>query len=619
MAAGKPSNDQAKSSNKAVGSAFGAGGAAWNTGIWGNSIGSMKNGAQETGRAQSARARSIHLGYDPERLMSDCTDVSLVGGHRSENTTITGSRSLLPLSESDNSTTRHTPWESTDETSPGLSTACTSRSRASPERRQKSNRYDSHGFADTNNPDSSVFSVAPGMPSISSRPSQQKFLDPTTRDFVVSEALGSSSLNPFPQPNCEDDAPYGSRKGGFGAAELGLTFPSRSRPSGSQNISGYTSSVGSRAGSLPPSRNDADPSARVRGDAQNLQYTRYGAITTTQRGQPSAHAAPFMMHTGPSGQRIGEQPSPTQLDSLSGQFDRFSLASQQRRPSYTSLEPSPNNSSTGQFSNALAHASASDAHDGWALEANGYLGPQDRFSSASISSSGLLQNQYRGTFGGPFSHSPSDSDVRLSHQSSFYSIGGTPPNFTQQNTLARAHHHGASTAQAVILEKRLQGLQQQQQQQQQHQHQGYSMPQQNPPQFRNQTPYPYDVNTHQALRMHALNSYYPMAPAPHLLTGSHVPRGPARDHDLAGHLRSPLLDEFRNNGKVNKRYELKVIPCKHYPNDLGANDTSRTSTTTLWNLAVINTVLDLSSRSSSRLIATRRNKCSRSFIRTLAS
>ena len=452
---------------------------------------------------------------------------------------ITGSRSLLPSSESDSSMSRHTPWKSMDEITPGLPTAHTSQSRPSPERRQKSSHYGNQAFADIDPIDSSIFSMAPGSTSLSSRSSQRNFLDPTSRDFVTSENLVPSNLHRFSRQNSGEEPSYGNRKGDF--------LPSR--PSGSNNISGYNSSVGSRAGSLPPSRSDIEPSSRVRGDVQNLQHARFGQAATAQRSHPSVNARPFIMHSGPYGQRIEEQQSPTQLDNFAGQFDQLNVGNPQRRPSHASSQPSPN-SSSDQFSHSYAHNSVGDTHDEWGVEANGHPGFLDRYSSTS-SGSGVPQNQYRGAFGSQFSHSPSDSDARLmNHQNSFYPSVDTPPNFHQQNALTRSHYPGSSTAQAVMLERRLRGLQQQQQ--------SYMMSQQNPSQFRHQVPYSYDTNAQQTIRMNSLNSYYPMPPGPHLLNATHVPRGPSRDHDLAGHLRSPLLEEFRSNGKTNKRYELKV-------------------------------------------------------------
>lgn len=59
--------------------------------------------------------------------------------------------------------------------------------------------------------------------------------------------------------------------------------------------------------------------------------------------------------------------------------------------------------------------------------------------------------------------------------------------------------------------------------------------------------------------MNPLAPYYHMSPGSNGLATPSIPRGPAREHDVGQHIRSPLLEEFRNNSKTNKRYELKVL------------------------------------------------------------
>ena len=140
----------------------------------------------------------------------------------------------------------------------------------------------------------------------------------------------------------------------------------------------------------------------------------------------------------------------------------------------------------------------------------------------------------------------------MSQPSPFYSTGGTPPTFQQRGPSRGGYYSGLPPSQAAALERKLRGLQQQQAQQ------GFSM-QQNHMQFRNQLPHPYDLQRQSALPINALSPYYPMAPAPHMLSGPQVPKGPAREQDMGQQVRSPLLEEFRNNSKTNKRYELKDI------------------------------------------------------------
>ena len=463
---------------------------------------------------------------------------------------ITGSGSLLPSSESDNVVSRHTPWKSVDENSLALSTAHTARSRASPDRRQKS----SHTFAGNGGGDPSFFDISRAANSMSAASAQRTFLDPTSRDFVASNMLGPSTTFPSSRQNSGDDAPHNSRKTGYGNSENGLNISNRT--ASSNNISAYNSNVGSRNGSLPPSRGDYDPSSRNRGDFQNLQFSRLGTNAmnmTAQRLNASASAAPLIAQTTSSGARGLEQQSPTQLDHLAGQFEQLNVASQQRRPSYASSQHSPN-SAMGQFPTQFAQGSSTAANDGWnqdtwAPESTDYLGYQDQNSAGSSGSAAARQGQTRMTYAGQMSESPVESNARLSH-SPFYSSTGTPPVYNQSNTYPRGGHPGTSAAQASALERRLRGLQQQQ---------GY-MPHQSPAlQFRNQMPFPnYDMNTQNQYRTNPLSSYYPMPPANHILANPHIPRGPARDHDLAGQMRSPLLEDFRNNSKTNKRYELKV-------------------------------------------------------------
>ena len=438
-----------------------------------------------------------------------------------------------------------------DETSPGLVSAQAVRSRASPDHRLKNSHYTPPSFAESSISDSSFLQTAPSLTSITSRPSQRNFLDPTSQDFVSSGALGSGSQQQYSRQNGSGEISYASRNGGVNNRESNLAVPGRTPAS--STISGYNSSVGSRNGSLPPSRTELDSSSRGRGDHQNLQYARYGANATASRLNSMANAPPFTLNTPSSGQRMGLQHSPGHFEGLASQFDQLGITPQQRKISFVSSQPSPN-SVTDNFATAYAQDPHSLAHEQWDSETSESLDVQDQFSPAKGSMGLSRQNHSRTAFNGQYSQSPNEGDARLSHNSSFYPSTGTPPIVHQQSAGARSGFQGASTQQAMLLERRLQGLQQQQQQQQQQQ--GF-IPQQGQMQFRSQIPFPYEINPQQ-FRMSSLNSYYPMAPAPHLLAGSHIPRGPARDHDMAGHLRSPLLEEFRNNSKTNKRYELKV-------------------------------------------------------------
>lgn len=333
------------------------------------------------------------------------------------------------------------------------------------------------------------------------------------------------------------------------------------RPSLNNNMSGYNSSAASRSGSQPPSRGDVDYPSRPRGDARNMQYARSGPSNpTTSSYRPSAstvsaNAPPFVMQNGNTAAGYSETFTPAQLDHLAHYFDNLNPGRE---------EPQlPFNLPRMPFDHQVLSTNGTYGLDGpndsWRTEENGYQPRQDQFSptGSGTGSIGSASNQFRQpTFPQQYSHSPNSSDTRASHPSPFYSTTGTPPAY-QQRAQSRSYYNGLQASQAAALERKLRGLQQQQQQHQ-HQQQGFSVPPPASLPFRTQLPHPFEMQTQNALRMNPLQSYYPMAPAPHMLASPQIPRGPARDHDVGQQVRSPLLEDFRNNSKTNKRYELKV-------------------------------------------------------------
>lgn len=97
-----------------------------------------------------------------------------------------------------------------------------------------------------------------------------------------------------------------------------------------------------------------------------------------------------------------------------------------------------------------------------------------------------------------------------------------------------------------------------------------------------------------------------------------APRGPARDQDVGHGVRSVLLEEFRSNGKSNKRYELKV--GNPYDIIVAHADSRRRISTVMWlNLAVTNTALDSYSRSWRQQTAMRKSSCSVKYSPTLSN
>ena len=451
-----------------------------------------------------------------------------------------GSGSLLSSSELDNANAHQIQWRARDEAS---DFPLMSRTGTSPDLRQASSTYAQTGLPDSAANAESLFPFSHSPSSMTARPSQKISLDPTSRDFVASDIARVDQFQSS-RNNSEEENLYSSaRRGVFGRAESG--FSQADRLSRGVSLSGYNSSGGSRNGSLPPSRGDFDPPLRNHGDVSNLHVNRFGANINAQRLNSASNAASAAMHTGPSNQMLKEQHSSSRLDNLSSHLDNLSLQNQPRRPSYASSQHSPNGTSD-PFPTIRAPQRSGLSHNQWTRE--DYIHANDQLSPTGSSSGFPRQSYRRPGIEGQFSQSPGDSDSRPSHHSPYYSSAGTPP-INQHKNLPRGSHAPGTLPQPTILDERLRSLQQQQS----YQTQSSSLP------LRNPVNMSFDVGAQQSFAMNPLASYYPMQPAPHLLASAQVPRGPARDQDPAGHLRSPLLEDYRNNSKTNKRYDLKVF------------------------------------------------------------
>ncbi len=473
---------------------------------------------------------------------------------------MTGSKSLLPSSESDNFNSRHGSWKSVDDTSPGLSRVHTNHSNTSPISRQHSNHLIPQPFPEPNSVNSSYFSTQQPSTTISSRSSQKSFLDPTSGNFVASGAFDSNNISRTSRHNSEEENKYAQRKIAFEGTDTGFSMQP-ARPSfnnNNSNLSGYNSSAASRSGSIPPSRSDAEytmNSTRARGDITNNQYLRNSTSNTSatpHRPNPSAQAAPYLNPNGPSRQKYPGQLSPTQFNHLMGDFDKLNVGQENQQPGFAAQRDASNGTSF-QFMNGFAQDFVPSGNDVWkGRDDGGYQGQQDQFSPAGSGSGSMMSqpNNHRAmALATRYSQSPSNSDARHSnHHSPFYSNAGTPPPYQHRGPARGGYNNSVSTA---VLDRRLRGLQQEQQ--------GYMVPPQNFVQFRNQYPHlnPYECYPRNGLPMNQLQSYYTMPPAPNLLTAPNVPRGPARDHDVD---QSQLMREFKDTmNKPNKRInELKV-------------------------------------------------------------
>ena len=471
---------------------------------------------------------------------------------------ITGSGSLLLSSESDGYNLRHGSWASVDDTSPSLSRVHTNHSNTSPVRRQTSNQLVPQAFADTTSANSAYFSsLTPASTTISSRSSQKNFLDPTSGSFVASGAFEPNNISRSSRHNSDEENRYTARKAAFDGNDTGLMIQS-GRPSMN---TGYSSSAASRSGSLPPSRGDAGH-PRHPGDLHNVQQARFPTTSgSSHRAILSPQAQPYMMPpTASQGNKLTEQLSPSQVTQLLGEFGNLNVAKENLHPTY----PANRDQSYANSSNTVNgyHQDfMTNGNEIWNREESVHQGQQAPFSPADSGTWSLVSNannHRNAPHGGQYSHSPNNSDARLNPHSPYYSTAGTPPLYQQRVPSRSGYNSGTSTGQAALLERKLRGLQQEQQ--------GYMIPSPSQVQFRNQFPQqnPYDFHPQHGLRPNNFNSYYPIASAPNILPPAQIPRGPARDHDLAQPVRSTLLEEFRNNSKTNKRYELKVSNLNFY-------------------------------------------------------
>ena len=477
---------------------------------------------------------------------------------------MTGSGSLLSSSESDNWSGRHAaPWKSLDNTSPGLPKPHTN---TSPVRRQNSNQAASPSFADTASGASyfsmsTATSLSQGMPN---KPPHSQFLDPTSTSFIGSGVYDSSKLGRTSRHNSDEENRPPAKTLAFGGTDSGLAFQT-ARQNYYSNPSGYTSSAASRSGSLPPSRNSVDQSSRFVDDTHR-QSNSAVASASSHRPNLSAHGSMYPSQNGTHSQRFSTHSSSADLGNLVGDFNRVNLGRAGQNACYAGhkdQEFAREDEASYHYSHQL---NPSGPDELWSAESDDYHATQDPLPDGmALGGMGMQGNRYRNApYGGPYSHSPGNSEVRRGQHSSYHSSGGTPSSGFQPRIPSRGSYNGTvTTGQAALLDRKLRGLQQEQQ--------SYLPSQLNPLHFRSQYPHQYDFHPPHALRMNPLAAYYPVPPMPSLLANQPIPRGPAKDQDLGTGWRSALLEDFRSNSKTNKRYELKVRisqkPSSSFHND----------------------------------------------------
>lgn len=477
---------------------------------------------------------------------------------------ITGSGSLLSSSESDHwDGRRTTPWRSISNASPTRSSSHTNRSGTSPMRRQSSSQLIAPPFTEPGPGSSSYFTINPGATTLGhgmpGKTARKTFLDPTSGTFTSATALDPTPSGPPSRLHGDDESRYPPTMLAV-AGDIGWRGPS-GRPAFPSSYSGYASSTASRSGSIPPARMDAElPSRR----SETAPYAHPGpsAPLPVHRPHPSTPSS-YAAQPASYGKHIGDRSSPTQLSVLTRDFGKMAVGPETGNPD--GIHPTePRTMNRHGFEPEYVHRfHQPDGIDPWLVDENGYQTHPERFIPNGVLAGATVPPhaaQYRGLppFSTTYSPSSESNDPHRAPNGQFYSTSGTPSSGAQpaiHHRTAKGDHplNGMPNGQATALDRNRRGS-----------HQMLPEPagfpsSPNPVNFR--VPFgPYDFHPHGALRMNPLAPYYQMPPVSTLLTPPTIPRGPAREHDISQHVRSPLLEEFRNNSKTNKRYELKVRP-----------------------------------------------------------
>ncbi|KAL8904385.1 MAG: hypothetical protein Q9171_007070 [Xanthocarpia ochracea] len=518
------------------GHAFGNPSTAWNAGIWGNNtaIGSgLKNATNDNARIQDERLTATN-----------------------NNEVLTGSGSLLSTSESDSWSGRPRPqWPSIDNTSPGISSTSTRRSATSPMRHQNSNQQAPQSYSDLTSSNPAYF-LPPTSNHSSTKPSQYQSGDPNAGTFMPARPFEMNPVQRSSRHNSDEDDRYATRSLAFGSNDPALAIQPH-RQNTREDTSAFSSSVASRSGSLPPSRNGVDPLSRFDEGAQNPpNYSHVNGSSTTAnayRSKLSAQAIAFSRTSSNHMQRFAELPDVGDINNITGDVALMAIGKEHQN-SQTGYGSQFGSTYPGQGLlpyQLLQQNVPSSTGTVWDVDENAYPELQNPYPPNTIIS--LPEHgQYRNSaFRSPYPHSPASSDGRRNQQSSYGSTDAASSYALQSRASSRGSISGnVSAGQALALDRKLRGLQQEQQ--------GFIPPHPTSLQFRPPFPNPYDFHQQNALRMNHLHSYYTVPPMVNLLPQA-IPRGPAKDQDTGHVTRSACLEEFRSNSKTNKRYELKDI------------------------------------------------------------
>lgn len=346
--------------------------------------------------------------------------------------------------------------------------------------------------------------------------------------------------------------------------------------------------IGSRDGSLPPSRHSESGQSIT---SHNPPYANasnpYGNYSHTPNNSVSFHRPSLPTQTFPSqnnGRSYTDSANAAQAAELSQNLSRFSFSEKPTMNGGNSQSPNNEHAYSLQntysnydfqpFPQSSMYGSVADGPKGYgASTPDGY--PDQPFAHQYAASFRVPRNGERST------NSPAGSDHRRGLGTPYYSTGGTPPTDTTEHYRSaprdsRAQVNGDPVA---YIDKQLQNLRRAQPQPQQY----YPYT----PQFQNQ--YSTQAYEQSAQSFPQVSGYRFDLSVPSYPPSGPAPRGPARDSDIGHGVRSLLLDEFRSNSKLTKRYELKVC-VRVRSNASLTNGLLRTYITMSWNLVVINMV-----------------------------
>ncbi|KAL8767696.1 MAG: hypothetical protein Q9209_005876 [Squamulea sp. 1 TL-2023] len=470
------------------------------------------------------------------------------------NEVLTGSGSLLSTSESDSWSGRPRPqWPSVDNTSPGLSSTSTRRSGTSPMRRQNSNQQVPQPYTELTS-DNPAYYLAPGSNHLPMRASQYPSGEPDATAFMPARVFEANPTQRSSRHNSDEDDRYAARSLALGSNDAALAIQPH-RQNSREDTSGLGSSVASRSGSLPPSRNGLDGIPHFDEATQNPTYPLANGSSNTSniyRSRLSAQAVAFSRNPSNHIQRFGELPNAADINTITGDLTMMGIGKHHESPQNGyGLHIEPANPSQNLLPyHLLQQHNSSATGTAWDADDNAYPEFQNPYGQNTMVSLSH-QGQYRGSaFRPSYPHSPASSDRRRDQQNPYGSTDGASSYAPQSRAPSRGSISGNPAGQALVLDRKLRGLQQEQQR--------FIHPPPNPLPFRPPFPNPYDYHQQNTLRMNPLNSYYTVPPMVNLLPQI-VPRGPAKDSDAAHSTRSACLEEFRSNSKTNKRYELKDI------------------------------------------------------------